>query len=497
MARVKVLAASETIGVVDVKELLRGREPPVVDSESGCPTQLRSFVVNEDPKMVVVPNFLTSMECSHLRELANGHFSRSLVGSLTYDKPSDELAGVNASKICAAQASTRTSVSCMLRPAQTHIMDRIEHRLAGLAKLPLDTLERTVVVRYHPGQQFSEHHDGKFRPLTVFVYLNELEDGAGGDTFFPHLGLSFIPREGCAVLWPNATLEGGEDSRMVHAGRAPIKGVKYGINCFFNNSKMRLLREPDVTISPDEAFRVDVRALLTNDDGQADAAGTRVFALQTEPVVSAVPRFASDEELFHLLSLLGGNESVGPCGASRGDVEQLGQDDCDRFFPGAARMLHMLEIAETPTVESVEKRLAQVAQFPLEHLGRLRIMRAGTTPGMCNRGCGQKAALLCLSERDEVVFPHLGVRLLLQRGDLLIWPNAWQSGPISDEQGAPQRVVEDMRTKRYHLHEAHEGSSPLSLDVCFHDTAVRTLWQDDVPCRAAEGAGRSPQDVAA
>merc|ERR1711933_649304 len=76
--------------------------------------------------------------------------------------------------------------------------------------------------------------------MTIFVYLNDLpEDATGGDTFFPIIGYSFRPRKGTAIMWPNSVDGTKEDSRMVHAGRAPSKGVKYGINCFTNEASMR------------------------------------------------------------------------------------------------------------------------------------------------------------------------------------------------------------------------------------------------------------------
>merc|ERR1712135_89899 len=79
------------------------------------------------------------------------------------------------------------------------------HRLARVAGLPVEQLERLNMVRYSPGEYFNEHYDGKFRPRTVFIYLNDLPDADEGETLFPHLGLRFRPRCGAAVMWSNAT----------------------------------------------------------------------------------------------------------------------------------------------------------------------------------------------------------------------------------------------------------------------------------------------------
>lgn len=462
MARVTTLPQSESIGTVDVRDLLRGRTLPGVDPKTGAPSELRSFVVSEDPRIVVVPQFLSQSECRHLLELADGTWTHSLVGQLVYDNdtaPSNVGVGAGSSPgtIQSTKAPTRTSSSCMLRPAQTSIVERLEHRLASLAKLPIDQLERPVVVRYAPGEQFSEHHDGKFRPRTIFIYLNDLPEGDEGDTFFPHLGFSFVPREGCAVMWSNATPEGVEDSRMVHAGRPPLKAVKYGVNCFFNDERMRLMTVPKERALPEEAFLVDLQTLRKDDDLQLEKGQIRTFALQSEPKLVAVPGFASGDEVEHLLSLA------------------EGADRSDAFFSEGTILLRTIDPEETPIVKQLEIRLAGVAHFPLKHLGRLRVVRSGTSFGMCNRGCGQRCALVCLSDSDEVLFPYLGLRLLLQRGDLLFWPNAWFEDPISNEPGAKKRVVEDMRTLRVHLPgRGHDGgSSALSLDASFHDTSFR------------------------
>jgi len=490
MARIHVLPPSEAIGVVDSRQLLGEREPPGVDPVTGGPVELRSFVVNLEPRMVVVPHFLTERECGHLRELADGQWTRSLVGQLARKDPepavgdappaeaaaAGELAsdtGAGGHKILPKQAQTRTSSSCMLRPAQTSVLERVEHRLASLAGQPLENLERLVVVRYSPGEQFSEHHDGKFRPRTVFVYLNDLPEDDAGDTFFPHLGLSFVPRMGTAVMWANRTPEGSEDSRMVHAGRPPLRAVKYGVNCFFNEERMRLVKQPEFQVEPVDAFVADLRALCKEDATQDVV---RTLALQTTPQVLAAPCFASEAEVEHLLKLV---EEGRPPLADGGGGE--------RFFAEGTVPVGTLEPAETEVLARLEARLAAVSRFPLEHLGRVRVVRGGTTYGLCNRGCGQRAALVCLGDRDEAFFPHLGLRVLLRRGDLILWPNAWRSEPISEAPGARTRVVEDLRTTRVHLLGEGSSETPLALDASFHDTPVSLRTQ-----AAAAASGASP-----
>ena len=69
-----------------------------------------------------------------------------------------------------------------------------------------------MCARYAPGQFFKQHHDGRFRPITVFIYLNDVAPCGGGETFFPelnlkalaflsssHLPFQVVPRKGCAA----------------------------------------------------------------------------------------------------------------------------------------------------------------------------------------------------------------------------------------------------------------------------------------------------------
>lgn len=489
MARIEVLRESECIGIVDAQQILLNRGPtPPADPVTGAPTLLRSFVVSQDPRILLVPGFLSEAECLHFRELAEGHWTRSLVGTVTQESEGKAVgkSGPSANGVYTKEAQTRTSSSCMLRPAQTAVVERVEHRLAALARLPLVHLERPVVVRYAPGEQFSKHHDGKFRPRTVFIYLNDLPEGDGGDTFFPHLGLSFVPRAGCAVMWSNALPDGREDSRMLHAGRPPATAVKYGVNCFFNDEKMRLVDNAAAEFTLEEAFFVDVPALRKGSQAPDRLGGGQVhkFSFNTAPPIVAVPGFASQEEVDHLLDLLGTGPFAGSC------------------------LLRVFQPAETTIVACLEERAALVARFPAEHVGALRIVRCCAERGLCNRGCGQRAAIVCLSERDDVFFPHLGLRYVLHRGDLLLWPNAVRSARVNvassggvgeaedqdegegrskgqdeDEGEEPTKgytrrhVVEDLRALRVHL--PVQGGPTISLDVSFHDTPLR-------PCNARQ-----------
>jgi len=188
---------------------------------------LQAIVIRQDPKMLFCPDFLNDEEIDHILALAQERWRESTVG--TGYGYSDDLKMVN------KQSRTRTSWSAELDCGQTPMIRDIEHRIAGFAKFPRSHVERLNPLRYQPGQKFDEHHDGGFRPLTVFIYLNDLGPDDEGETYFPYLGIKIKPLKGAAVLWPNVDKDGNADMNMRHMGLPPKgTGTKYGMNCFIN-----------------------------------------------------------------------------------------------------------------------------------------------------------------------------------------------------------------------------------------------------------------------
>lgn len=462
MAKVSDLPRASQTTIVDANNLLKDDDPLEVDADTGLPRQIRAYVVVRDPRMTVIPHFFSAQECAHLLELVEGVWIPSMVGQASHVSEEDYGKG----NIENALSTTRTSWSSMIRYAQTSVVERLEHRVSAVAGLPMEQLERMNMVRYAPGETFNEHHDGKFRPLTIFVYLNELpEDDDAGDTFFPILGLSFRPRRGTAVMWSN--IDGDqEDGRMIHAGRPPSKAVKYGVNIFFNVKRMRLMTSPRSEFSLEEAAVVRLADLATAsgktntvDKSSTDEPNIVAYRLCIDPTVVAVPEFLMPNEVQQLL-VLAGNSSSTTAGSRQASA-----------FPQGTQLLKLFELGETPLIEAIEARLVAAGGLGLEHLASLRLVCASNVLGYCNRGCGPKSVYVCLAaDGEEIFFPRLGLRLVLRAGDCIMWPNVeWSTG----------QAVEDLRTLRIHRWQP-DAPAPIGLDAHFHDIAVRDQQQQRV-----------------
>jgi prolyl 4-hydroxylase len=140
--------------------------------------------------------------------------------------------------------SHRTSTFHSFRKLQDSRISALERRIAALLGCWVHQIEPLQLVRYMPGQFFGLHHDMgdlleddgddivtlprknivvKRRLVTIFCYLNTLQEDQGGATYFPKCGhLRVIPKRGRAVLWSNVTAEGQPDARTIHAGEPVV-----------------------------------------------------------------------------------------------------------------------------------------------------------------------------------------------------------------------------------------------------------------------------------
>jgi prolyl 4-hydroxylase len=167
------------------------------------------FTVNHagDTGLVVVENFCTADEAEYLINRANGrlHHSRITIN----DK--------------AIKDDYRTSQTALVFDPfnkDTAILPLL-HRAAMLLGLPASHVETVYVTRYQENQYYKAHQDffpgfDGDRIYTVLIYLNDLEEAAGGGTVFEKLNIGIRPKLGRAVIWTNTNPDGSKHSETVH-----------------------------------------------------------------------------------------------------------------------------------------------------------------------------------------------------------------------------------------------------------------------------------------
>jgi prolyl 4-hydroxylase len=177
-------------------------------------------VVNADPPIFCVDNFLTPLECQFLVTFASDSFGPAPV------------VGKGAGEV----SPSRTSSTCYL--AREDLPDYMR-KVSMLTGKPIEHCELPQVGRYLPSQQYLQHFDafdtstedgrrfasnGGQRTITVLVYLNDVM--RGGATRFPALNLDVQPRQGMALVFFPATVDGCLDRMALHAA-LPAVDTKY------------------------------------------------------------------------------------------------------------------------------------------------------------------------------------------------------------------------------------------------------------------------------
>ena len=132
---------------------------------------------------------------------------------------------------------------CEVLPGVMAVSNRIEQ----ITGIPQGNFESFQILRYDVGEYYKRHHDspGKnksisgHRILTVFLYLNDVEEG--GETAFTDLGISVKPKKGRALIWPSVLNEDPDtsDLRTYHEAKAVVKGKKFAANHWIHQYDFR------------------------------------------------------------------------------------------------------------------------------------------------------------------------------------------------------------------------------------------------------------------
>lgn len=138
---------------------------------------------------------------------------------------------------------TSKNAWCEDECAEDPLISGVMERMADVANMSNNNSEYLQLLSYTPGQYYKPHTDHVdeeklrqpgVRILTVFLYLNSVEEGGG--TRFPELDITVEPRLGRVLIWPSVLDEAphDEDTRSEHEALAVIKGRKYAANGWFH-----------------------------------------------------------------------------------------------------------------------------------------------------------------------------------------------------------------------------------------------------------------------
>mmetsp|Transcript_11604 Transcript_11604/g.16417 ORF Transcript_11604/g.16417 Transcript_11604/m.16417 type:complete len:314 (+) Transcript_11604:325-1266(+) len=227
--------AKDIFGPGDLNKMFNS----ILENYEGATDLSRPQIANDEgskdadgPWIVTIEDFLSESECERLIELGaqKGYKRSEDVGEENFD-----------GSFGSTQSSSRTSWNawcekeCLEDPTTINVSEKI----VNLTGIPDENSEHLQLLRYYEGQFYRTHHDfidhQIHRPtgpriLTIYLYLNDVEEGGG--TRFPRLDLTVMPKRGMALIWPSVY-----DSDLIkldprtHHEALPVgKGIKYGAN---------------------------------------------------------------------------------------------------------------------------------------------------------------------------------------------------------------------------------------------------------------------------
>lgn len=185
----------------------------------------KKIIVNKEPLIFFINDFLNYEECTYLRFLAKDKLSQSQIGK-----------GIT--------NVIRTGSSCFINKKSEDILMLIEKKITSLfPNEDLDIIESFNIIKYKLHQTYAYHtdthnvnndgiavdHKGKTirqRKYTTICYLNEVNKG--GDTRFELLNINIKPIMGRLLVFKNVLQDSNKlDRRSLHGGLPVIKGEKW------------------------------------------------------------------------------------------------------------------------------------------------------------------------------------------------------------------------------------------------------------------------------
>ena len=134
----------------------------------------------------------------------------------------------------------RSSSGTFFRLNEDPFIARLDRRIAEVMNWPVENGEGLQILNYQIGGEYKAHFDyfapadpgsqvhlahGGQRVSTLVMYLNDAE--AGGETVFPDVGLSVVPKKGSAVYFEYCNSLGQVDPLSLHAGMPVVRGEKW------------------------------------------------------------------------------------------------------------------------------------------------------------------------------------------------------------------------------------------------------------------------------
>jgi prolyl 4-hydroxylase len=230
-ARATGVPLTDDVLRIDLPDAAYANDPPRMTAGNSIRVgdRLVSVVARlSRPFIAVLVNVLSAEECEQLITLARPRLTPStVVDPVTGEK---------------RVADYRNSEGMFFLPGETPFIAALEARFSQIMNSPVEHGEGLQVLRYGPGTRYTPHHDylvprnkaseeslrrSGQRVSSLVAYLNDVP--GGGETTFPHAGLSVCPQRGNAAYFEYCNGRGQVDAASLHAGAPVTQGEKWAV----------------------------------------------------------------------------------------------------------------------------------------------------------------------------------------------------------------------------------------------------------------------------
>ncbi|WP_239618879.1 2OG-Fe(II) oxygenase [Cohnella mopanensis] len=180
----------------------------------------------DEPLILILDNVLSSSECEALIDLAKGRMQRAKIGKSHL------------------VSDIRTNSSMFFEESENELIHTIETRIADLMNIPVSHAEPLQILHYNAGDQYQPHFDyftsadvANNRISTLVMYLNDVEEG--GETHFPSLHFSVMPKKGSAVYFEYFYNDNSLNALTLHAGNPVAVGEKWVATQWMRRQRLR------------------------------------------------------------------------------------------------------------------------------------------------------------------------------------------------------------------------------------------------------------------
>jgi len=187
----------------------------------------KEFMTDNNYEIQEIDNFLTYQECDFIMQFSGDKLFKSRVYSATAD----------------VESNVRDSEQCWLKNDANELFQKISDRVASITETNIADQEELQVVKYKPGGYYRPHYDAcdsrrencdRFngdkgpRFITFIIYLND--DFVGGETHFPNINKSVVPKKGKAAIFYDTDENGQVLDKALHGGMDVSNGDKWICN---------------------------------------------------------------------------------------------------------------------------------------------------------------------------------------------------------------------------------------------------------------------------